>query len=125
MGRAARNKEGHVLLYADEKTEAMESAISETQRRREIQKEFNEENNKTPKSIEKEINESTLPGSDDEEDITETEFEDEDEALDRIEELEDEMDQAAENLEFELAAEIRDKIEEIRNENGLDSDTSE
>ena len=121
MGRAARNKEGHVLLYADEKTEAMKSAISETQRRREIQKEFNEENGKTPKSIEKEINESTLPGSDDEEDITETEFNDKDEALDRIEELENEMDQAAENLEFELAAEIRDKIEEIREENGIES----
>jgi excinuclease ABC subunit B len=120
MGRAARNKEGHVLLYADEKTEAMESAISETQRRREIQKEFNDENDKTPKSIEKEINESTLPGSDDEEDITETEFEDKDEASDRIEELEDEMDQAAENLEFELAAEIRDKIDEIREENDLE-----
>jgi excinuclease ABC subunit B len=119
MGRAARNKEGHVLLYADEKSEAMKSAISETQRRREIQKEFNEENGKTPKSIEKEINESTLPGTDDEDDITETEFDDKDEALDRIEELEDEMDQAADNLEFELAAEIRDKIEEIRKENDL------
>ena len=120
MGRAARNKEGHVLLYADKKTEAMKSAISETQRRREIQKKFNEENNKTPKSIEKDINESTLPGSDDEDDITETEFDDKDEALDRIEELEDEMDQAAENLEFELAAEIRDKIEEIKKENNLE-----
>jgi excinuclease ABC subunit B len=120
MGRAARNKEGHVLLYADEKTEAMKSAISETQRRREIQKNFNEENDRTPKSIEKEINESTLPGSDDEEEITETDFDDKDEALDRIEELEDEMDQAAENLEFELAAEIRDKIEEIKKENDLE-----
>ena len=120
MGRAARNKEGHVLLYADEKSEAMKSAISETQRRREIQKEFNEENGKTPKSIEKEVNESTLPGTDDEDDITETEFDDKDEALDRIEDLEDEMDQAAENLEFELAAEIRDKIEEIRKENDLE-----
>ncbi len=120
MGRAARNKEGHVLLYADEKSEAMKSAISETQRRRQIQQEFNEANNKTPKSIEKEVNESTLPGNDDEEDITQTEFEDKDEALDRIEELEDEMDQAAENLEFELAAEIRDKIEEIKKENGLE-----
>ena len=119
MGRAARNKDGHVLLYADEKSEAMKSAISETQRRREIQKQFNKENGKTPKSIEKEVNESTLPGTDDEEDITETEFDDRDEALDRIEELEDEMDQAADNLEFELAAEIRDKIEEIRKENEL------
>ena len=120
MGRAARNKEGHVLLYSDEKSEAMKSAISETQRRREIQKKFNEENGKTPKSIEKEVNESTLPGTDDEDDITETEFDDKDEALDRIEELEDEMDQAADNLEFELAAEIRDKIEEIEEENNLD-----
>ncbi len=121
MGRAARNKQGHVLLYADEKSEAMESAISETDRRRKIQKEFNEENNKTPKSIEKEINESTLPGKDEEENITETEFEDKEKARERIEVLEKEMDQAAENLEFELAAEIRDKIEEIREENELES----
>ncbi len=120
MGRAARNKEGHVLLYADEESEAMKSAISETQRRRKIQQEFNEENNKTPKSIEKEINESTLPGSDEGEDVAETDFETKDEALDRIEELEDEMEQAAENLEFELAAEIRDKIEEIQKENDLE-----
>jgi len=122
MGRAARNKQGHVLLYADEKSEAMESAISETERRRKIQKEFNEENNKTPKSIEKEINESTLPGNDEEENITETEFEDKEKARERIEGLEKEMDQAAENLEFELAAEIRDKIEEIREENDLEKD---
>ena len=120
MGRAARNKEGHVIMYGDEKSGAMKSAISETERRRRIQKEFNEENNKTPKSIEKEINESTLPGNDDEENITDTEFEDREQAEERIEGLEEEMEQAAENLEFELAAEIRDKIEEIREENGLE-----
>ncbi|EGQ43041.1 MAG: excinuclease ABC subunit B [Candidatus Nanosalina sp. J07AB43] len=122
MGRAARNKEGHVLLYADEKSEAMKSAISETQRRREIQKEFNKENDKTPKSIEKDINESTLPGSDEDEDIAETDFETEDEAVERIKELEEEMEQAAENLEFELAAEIRDKIDQIREENNLEAE---
>jgi Excinuclease ABC subunit B len=122
MGRAARNKKGHVLLYADEKSEAMKSAISETQRRREIQKEFNKENDKTPKSIDKDINESTLPGSDEDEDIAETEFETEDEAVERIEELEEEMEQAAENLEFELAAEIRDKIDQIREENNLEAE---
>ena len=120
MGRAARHKDGHVLLYADEESEAMKSAISETKRRREIQQEFNEENNKTPKSIEKDINESTLPGSDDEEDIAETDFETKDDAVERIGELEDEMEQAAENLEFELAAEIRDKIEQIQKENDLE-----
>lgn len=119
MGRAARNLNGHVIMYGDDKTGAMKKAISETQRRREIQKKFNEEKGKTPKTIEKEITESTLPGKDKEEDITETEFDDREEARNRIRELEEDMKQAAENLEFELAADIRDKIEEIEQENDL------
>jgi len=53
MGRAARNQNGHAIMYGDRKTDAMKAAISETQRRRQIQTEFNEENNKTPKTIEK------------------------------------------------------------------------
>jgi excinuclease ABC subunit B len=106
-------------MYGDRKTDAMKAAISETQRRRQIQTEFNEENNKTPKTIEKEVTESTLPGKDSDKKITETSFSDKNEAKDRIKVLEEDMKQAAENLEFELAADIRDKINEIEEENNL------
>jgi len=119
MGRAARNQNGHAIMYGDRKTDAMKAAISETQRRRQIQTEFNEENNKTPKTIEKEVTESTLPGKDSDKKITETSFSDKNEAKDRIKVLEEDMKQAAENLEFELAADIRDKINEIEEENNL------
>ncbi|PSP27315.1 excinuclease ABC subunit B, partial [Halobacteriales archaeon QH_2_65_14] len=63
MGRAARNVNGTVVLYAEEPSAAMESAIRETQRRRRIQQEFNEEHGHEPRSIEKAIGESNLPGS--------------------------------------------------------------
>lgn len=119
MGRAARNKNGHVILYADERSEAMKSAISETRRRREIQKDFNQEHTKTPKSIDKDVNESTLPGDENDDDISKTQFSSKEEAVERIGELEEEMNYAAENLEFEIAAEIRDKIELIKEENEL------
>ena len=119
MGRAARNKNGHVILYADERSEAMKSAISETRRRREIQKDFNQEHTKTPKSIDKDVKESTLPGDENDDDISKTQFSSKEEAVERIGELEEEMNYAAENLEFEIAAEIRDKIELIKEENEL------
>ncbi|WP_414837151.1 excinuclease ABC subunit UvrB [Candidatus Nanohalococcus occultus] len=120
MGRAARNQDGHVIMYGDEKTDAMKNAISETDRRRKIQRKFNEENGKTPRTIEKEITESTLPGKETDEELTETEFEDTEEARRQVVELEEQMKQAAENLEFELAAEYRDKISEIKEENSLE-----
>ncbi|WEL19793.1 excinuclease ABC subunit UvrB [Candidatus Nanohalococcus occultus] len=120
MGRAARNQDGHVIMYGDEKTDAMKNAISETDRRRKIQRKFNEENGKTPRTIEKEVTESTLPGKDSDEELTETEFEDTEEARRQVVELEEQMKQAAENLEFELAAEYRDKISEIKEENSLE-----
>jgi len=118
MGRAARNLQGHTILYGDEKTEAMKNAISETRRRRKIQEEFNEEKNKDPKTIEKEIKETNLPGQDEEvEEIPESdEIEDQEDAEEVIEGLKKEMDDAAENLNFELAAEYRDKIDEIKEE---------
>jgi len=119
MGRAARNQEGHVIMYADRRTDAMDAAISETERRRKIQTKFNEENNKEPKTIEKEVTESTLPGKDQDEEVSRTEFDDKDEARDQVIRLEEDMKQAAENLEFELAAEYRDRIETIKEENGL------
>ena len=121
MGRAARNLEGHTILYGDEKTEAMKNAISETKRRRKIQEQFNEKNNKEPKTIEKEVKETNLPGQDEEiEEIPESnEIEDQEDAEEVIEDLKKEMAEAAENLNFELAAEYRDKIDEIKKEMDL------
>jgi excinuclease ABC subunit B len=63
MGRAARNVAGEVVLYADERTDAIDSAIAETKRRREIQREYNEEHGYEPQTIQKEIGETNLPGA--------------------------------------------------------------
>jgi excinuclease ABC subunit B len=121
MGRAARNVNGKVVLYADDPSDAMESAIAETKRRRRIQREFNEEHGHEPTTIEKEVGETNLPGS-----KTDTggtaglEPDDADEAARLIEELEERMGAAAENLEFELAADIRDRIIDLRQEYDLD-----
>ncbi len=120
MGRAARNVEGEVLLYADKMTTAIKAAISETERRREKQLEFNRVNNITPASIKKSIHDIlgsvyerdyyTLP-------LVAEEVEKyvaEHELPGVIQELEKEMRQAAKELEFEKAAEIRDKIRQLR-----------
>ncbi|WP_224333325.1 excinuclease ABC subunit UvrB [Haloprofundus halobius] len=121
MGRAARNVNGEVVLYADEMTNSMEAAIEETQRRREIQTEFNEEHGYTPETIQKEVGEASLPGSDtDTSDTSVDDVEDADDAARKVELLEDRMDEAASNLEFELAADIRDRIRELRREFDLD-----
>jgi len=121
MGRAARNVNGEVVLYADERTDAMESAIEETRRRRRIQQEFNEEHGYEPQTIDKEVSEANLPGSKtDTSGVASGEPETEDEAERRVAELEERMDEAANNLEFELAADIRDRIRELREEFDLD-----
>ena len=123
MGRAARNVNGQVVLYADESSDAMESAIEETRRRRRIQREFNEEHGFEPTTIDKEIGETNLPGSKtDSGDTAEMQPEDADAAAHLIEELRERMEAAADNLEFELAADIRDRIRELREEYELDSD---
>ncbi|MFC7009109.1 excinuclease ABC subunit UvrB [Halalkalicoccus salilacus] len=117
MGRAARNVNGEVVLYADETTDAMSEAIEETRRRREIQREFNEEHGNTPTTIEKEVGETSLPGSKtDTTGVTGDAPEDAEAARERIEALEERMNEAASNLEFELAADIRDRIRELREE---------
>ncbi|WP_254864795.1 excinuclease ABC subunit UvrB [Halovivax gelatinilyticus] len=117
MGRAARNVNGEVILYADEPSNAMESAIEETQRRREIQQEYNEEHGFEATTIEKDVSETNLPGSKtDTTTISGRELDGDDEAARYVEELEDRMDEAASNLEFELAADIRDRIIEVREE---------
>ncbi len=117
MGRAARNVNGTVVLYADEPSAAMESAIEETKRRRRIQREYNDSHGYEPETIEKEIGETNLPGSaTDASDAAGVDPEDADAARRTIAELEGQMDEAAENLEFELAADIRDRIRELREE---------
>ncbi|MCU4926080.1 excinuclease ABC subunit UvrB [Halobacteria archaeon AArc-dxtr1] len=117
MGRAARNVNGEVILYADEPSSAMESAIDETRRRREIQQAYNDEHGLEPTTIEKEVGETNLPGSKtDTSEVSGHSLEDEDEAARYVDELETRMEEAASNLEFELAADIRDRIREVREE---------
>jgi len=126
MGRAARNVNGTVVLYADEPSAAMDSAIEETQRRRRIQQEYNEDHGFEPQTIEKEIGETNLPGSKtDTEGAASLSPEDESEAARAIEELEARMREAADNLEFELAADIRDRIRELRQEYDVASETED
>jgi excinuclease ABC subunit B len=120
MGRAARNVNGEVVLYADETTDAMEDAIAETRRRREIQREYNEEHGYEPTTIEKEVGETNLPGAEaDTSGATDGEVGDADEAARRVDDLEERMEEAANNLEFELAADIRDRIRDLREEYDL------
>jgi excinuclease ABC subunit B len=117
MGRAARNVEGEVVLYADSSTDAMESAIQETQRRRRIQQEYNEEHGLTPTTIDKPVSETNLPGSKtDTGGAADLEATTEREAEQLVEDLERRMQEAADNLEFELAADIRDRIRQLREE---------
>jgi excinuclease ABC subunit B len=117
MGRAARNVNGGVVLYADETTDAMQAAIEETRRRRRIQREFNEEHGTTPTTIDKSVGDMNLPGAEtDTSDVAGDGPEDEQEAAMLVEELEERMNEAASNLEFELAADIRDRMRELREE---------
>jgi excinuclease ABC subunit B len=115
MGRAARNVNGRVVLYADDETGAMRSAIEETRRRREIQQAFNEEHGHEPTTIEKAVGETNLPGSKTDTDgVAGVKADSAAEAEELIERLERRMSEAADNLEFELAADIRDRIRELR-----------
>lgn len=114
IGRAARNVEGKVLMYADRITKSMDYAITETNRRRKIQSEFNEAHGIIPRSVHKEIHDSlevTKVAED------QASYVVEDEVMDveaEIMNLEAEMLIAAENLEFEKAAALRDRIKELK-----------
>lgn len=112
IGRAARNTEGKVIMYADELTESMEKAISETNRRRKIQKEYNEEHGITPQTINKSIRD-TISATRVEEIQEEYKISKEESIEDIISKLTDEMLKHAAEMEFEKAAEIRDKIREL------------
>ena len=115
IGRAARNTDGKVIMYADELTDSMDKAISETNRRRGIQENYNKEHNITPQTIKKEIRESikaTYQVAEDSADYKINENEDLETAINR---LTDEMLKCAQELDFEKAAQIRDKIKELEN----------
>ena len=115
VGRAARNAEGRVVMYADKITRSMAVTIEETKRRREIQSKYNEENGIVPKTIVKEVRDSieTLKPADEEVVFGIAESEDEYEVQNNIETLQKEMMEAAQNLQFERAAQLRDKIKEL------------
>ena len=112
IGRAARNTEGKVIMYADELTESMEKAIKETNRRRKIQQEYNEKNGVTPQTIQKAIRD-TIKASFVEEIQEEYEIDKNTDINEIIFKLTDEMLKYAQQMEFEKAAEIRDKIKEL------------
>lgn len=118
IGRAARHVEGHVIMYADNMTGSMERAISETNRRRKIQHEYNEKNGITPEGIKKRIEEATLlrKAARQKEsglDINPKKIP-KDEIPHIVRDLTGQMDLAAANLDFEKAAELRDLIEELK-----------
>ena len=118
IGRAARHVEGHVIMYADNMTGSMERAISETNRRRKIQHEYNEKNGITPEGIQKRIEEATLlrKAARQKEsglDINPKKIP-KDEIPHIVRDLTGQMDLAAANLDFEKAAELRDLIEELK-----------
>ena len=112
IGRAARNSEGHVVMYGDTITNSMQKAIDETARRREIQIKFNEDHDITPTTIRKNIGEMIqVTKATEEAEIEEFNREDIDEILIN---LESQMYKAAEELDFERAANIRDQIKSMK-----------
>ena len=118
IGRAARNAEGHVIMYADTVTDSMRMAIEETKRRREIQMKYNEENGITPQTIKKAVRD--LISISKKVDTSELQMEKDPESMSK-EELEKligsitkKMKKAAAELNFELAAELRDKLIELK-----------
>ena len=118
IGRAARNAEGKVIMYADTVTRSMEKAITETERRRAIQMKFNEEHGIVPKTIVKDIRDVIEISTKEE-----VEYEarqktklSKQETAKLIEKLTKEMKEAAKLLEFEHAAFLRDKIAELKGE---------
>ena len=115
MGRAARNAEGEVILYADTRTPSMEYAIRETERRRAIQQKFNEEHGIVPKTIVKQVRdiiEISAPASEVGAVLSKKKL-DKTQRLQRIAILRKQMKEAASMLEFELAADLRDQIREL------------
>ena len=127
IGRAARNSEGHVIMYADKITDSMRKAIDETERRRKIQKEYNEEHGIVPKTIQKAVRDRIRISKKAGTDITEEEKDPESMSFEELQrhiaKMMKQMTQAAAELNFEKAAKLRDRmieykkhLEEIRSE---------
>ncbi|BBE39991.1 excinuclease ABC subunit UvrB [Streptococcus dysgalactiae] len=118
IGRAARNADGHVIMYADKVTESMQRAIDETARRREIQMAYNEAHGIIPQTIKKDIRDLISISKAAESDVAETAVDYEtmsrSERKEAIKSLQKQMQEAAELLDFELAAQIRDMILEFK-----------
>ena len=118
IGRAARNAEGHVIMYADDITESMQKAIDETKRRREIQMKYNEEHGITPKTIQKSVRD--LISISKKVAAEELRMEKDPESMSRKElekltaDLTKQMKKAAAELNFEAAAELRDKLIDLK-----------
>ena len=112
IGRAARNANGKVIMYADTISEAMEYAINETSRRREIQMKYNKEHNIIQKTIIKEVRDAISNISDEE--VDKSEKMSKKEKMSLIQKIEKEMMEAAQNLDFERATELRDALFELK-----------
>ncbi len=118
IGRAARNAEGHVIMYADTITDSMRAAIDETNRRREIQQKYNEEHGITPQTIKKAVRD--LIAISKAVSTSEEEFKKDPESMDAreleklVKELTKKMRQAAAELNFEEAAKLRDRMKEVK-----------
>ena len=117
MGRAARNVEGHVILYADRITGSMQEAIDEVNRRREVQEKYNLENNINPKSIVREIAESIVDYEIEKENEANKaikQYKSEKEVEKEIKKLDKQIKKLAEELNFEEAIKLRDKMNELK-----------
>ena len=112
IGRAARNTDGRVIMYADELTDSMEKAISETNRRRKLQEEYNKTNGITPQTIRKSVRD-TIKATIVEDIQSKYDIKEDESIEDIIRKLTDEMLKYATAMEFEKAAELRDKIKEL------------
>ena len=118
IGRAARNSEGHVIMYADNITESMDKAITETNRRRKLQQEYNKEHGITPTTIKKAVRE--LISISKEVDRKINDIEKDPESMDSkelkklIDKVEKRMQKAAAELDFETAIEMREKLAELK-----------
>src|SRR5690606_2736787 len=119
IGRAARNVEGKVIMYADTITDSMQRAISETNRRRKIQMEYNQKHGITPTTVQKGVRDTleTIKAAEDDAKYTfgqDTEHMQRSDIEALISKLEKEMREAARELQFEKAAFLRDRLKELR-----------